>query len=371
MSSVPEISYANTDPDQVLSDVLGAVESNLGRSLYPGDPLRLFALGFAAEDVQIRDLLDEAGRQNLLSYATGANLDALGELVGVTRLSGQGSKITLRFTASSVLSNPITIPAGTRVTPDGSTYFSTDVAAVIQAGTQTIDVTAACTIVGDGANGYIVGEINQIVDPIANVPNVSNITQSSGGYDAEGDEAYRERIRLGPTAFSVAGSRDAYEYWARTASAQIVDVYVASQMPGYVNVYVLLQGGRMPDSETLTAVTNILSQDTVRPLTDHVQAQAPGETNYTVTLSYYIRTSDAAKAAQIQAAVTTAVNDWISWQRTAIGRDVNPSELVARIMSAGAKRVEISSPTYQAVPNTNLAVITGTPGVTYGGLEDE
>ncbi|MEN6371905.1 MAG: baseplate J/gp47 family protein [Armatimonadota bacterium] len=367
---VPEISYANTDPETVKSQVLTTVENDLERKLATADPLRLFALAFASESVVLRNLIDEAGRQNLLYYATGDNLDALGDLIGVTRLSPKGAATTLRFTAATPATSAITIPAGTRATPGGQIYFATDYAATIAVGQQYVDVPATCVTNGTAGNGCIIGEIDQIVDPVAYVPTVSNTTASAGGYDAESDDALRERIRLGVTQFSVAGSRDAYEYWARSASAQISDVYVVSPSAGAVDVYILLVGGELPGDELKQAVTSILTADTVRPLTDQVTVKAPALVDYTLEVSYYIRNSDAARASEIQTAVEAAINGWVLWQRSAIGRDLNPSELIARIIQAGAKRAAVTSPAYTAISATSIAHLSGTATVTYGGMED-
>jgi len=368
MIYVPEISYAETDPDQVTAGLLDRIQTNLGRVLFPGDPLRLFALAFAAEDIQIRNLLDEAGRQNLLAYATGEYLDALGDLVGVTRLEAQSAIVTLRFTASAPAEEDITIPAATRATPGGGIYFATDEAAVIATGNTTVDVQASCTETGDAGNGYEIGEIDQIVDPIGGVPTVANTDASEGGVDIETDAAYRARIRLGVSRFSVAGPRDAYEYWARTASGQITDVFVTSPDPGYVDVYVLLAGGVLPTQDILDAVAEILED--VRPLTDFVTAKAPTLSNYTLNVTYYLLTDDEARATEIQEAVEAAIAEWVIWQRSAIGRDKNPSELHARIIGAGAKRASITAPTFGAIAATAIANCTSQT-ITYGGLEDE
>lgn len=368
---VPEISYANTDPDSIAASVLSAVETSLDRKLAPSDPLRLFALAMASESVVLRNLIDETGRQNLLAYATGDYLDALGDLIGVTRIAAQGATTTLRFTASAPTQSAITIPGGTRATPGGQVYFATDDAATIPIGQQYIDVAATCTTVGASGNGFIIGEIDQIVDPVANVPTVANTTLSAGGCDPESDSAYRERIRLGVNQFSTAGSRDSYEYWARSASAQIADVFITSPAPGEVDVYVLLQNGELPSQEILDAVDGILNADSVRPLTDLVTVSAPTEEDYTLDVEYWILQDNAARAAEIQEAVEAAVDAWVIWQRSAIGRDLNPSELIARMINASAKRVVVTSPTYEQITNTAIAALNGDPTITYGGLEDE
>lgn len=89
-----------------------------------------------------------------------------------------------------------------------------------------------------------------------------------------------------------------------------------------------------------------------------------------INLTYYINRSDSARAVAIQAAVAQAVEEYKTWQRT-IGRDVNPSQLAAMVMEAGAKRVTVTAPTFAAVAATKVAALTGSATVTYGGLEDD
>ena len=57
------------------------------------------------------------------------------------------------------------------------------------------------------------------------------------------------------------------------------------------------------------------------------------------------------------------------WQRK-LGRDINPSELIARIRGAGAKRVSLTAPGDIVVSKTGLPKCTET-AVDYGGLEDD
>jgi phage-related baseplate assembly protein len=370
---VPEISYDDMSIDEIQAWIISAIETKLGRTLAPSDPLRLFAMAFLAEDINIRNLLDEAARQNLLAYATNRNLDALGDLVGTSRLLARGATTTIRFTAESSYVGEIIIPQGTRVTPDGDIIFATIYPMVIntESGTTFVDIPAVCEYPGSVGNGYLPGQINTIVDPIPGIVSAANIDTSSGGANTESDEDYRQRIRLAPTQYSVAGSRGAYEYWARSASPAIIDARVTSPSPGYVDVYVLLQGGELPDATMLAEVDGVLNGETIRPMTDFVTVKAPVVTNYTLNITYYINLEDAARAAEIQAAVNAAVDGWVLWQKSAIGRDINPSELISRVMAAGVRRVVVMDPAYTVVPNNSVAILSGSAIVTYGGLEAE
>ena len=53
-----------------------------------------------------------------------------------------------------------------------------------------------------------------------------------------------------------------------------------------------------------------------------------------------------------------------------MGRDINPNELVKRVLTAGAKRIEINSPEFSRVNENSVASLI-TSEVSYGGLEDD
>ena len=127
---------------------------------------------------------------------------------------------------------------------------------------------------------------------------ITNITASDGGADEEDDEAFRTRIQEAPEHFSVAGPAAAYTYFAKSASALIVDVAVITPKPGEVNIYPLLQKGVLPGDEVLREVRDVLKADDIRPLTDKVEVFAPVTTSYNIELSYYIDAADTAREAR-------------------------------------------------------------------------
>lgn len=377
---LPEISFASYDPEEVLSAMIARFEAATGRALAQGDPIRLFLATEAAGQVQERFILDDSARNCLLAFAREGFLEALGDVVGVTRLPAAASTCTLEFTLAAApgTGSSVTIPAGTRVAKDGTQlYWETDAELVIADLATTGTVAATCLTTGALGNDFGIGELTAMVDVVAGVQSAANTTITANGSDEEEDgpiglpsTGLRQRIYLAPTAFSSAGPKDAYEFWARTASALISDVSVVSPTPGVVDVYVLLTTG-IPDAPMLAAVEAVLSADTVRPLTDNVTAKAPAEIDYTIDVAYWIVTEDEARAAEIQAAVDAAVLEYIAWQSAAIGRDVNPSKLMALMMTAGAKRVEITTPVYAAVATTEVASLDGEAVVAYEGIEDE
>ena len=131
----------------------------------------------------------------------------------------------------------------------------------------------------------------------------------------------------------------------------------------------LLTGGEVPGKELLAEVQSELSADSVRPLTDHVQATDPTVVSYDINATYYI--DDDADAATVQAAVATAVSDFATWQRARLGRDINPSRLVQMLMGvSGIKRVDVVKPAFTVLSNTQVAREKAV-SVVMAGSEDE
>ena len=87
-------------------------------------------------------------------------------------------------------------------------------------------------------------------------------------------------------------------------------------------------------------------------------------------MTYYIPASIKAAVAAIQSDVNTAVSVYNAWQTEKIGRDINPSYLVQKVMEAGAKRVIIESPVFTVLDESTVAK-AGSVSVSYGGIEDD
>jgi len=369
---LPEIKFVDDDVSATLNNLITVFEGLTGRALAPADPVRLFLHSIAAIIVQQKALMNDTRKQGLLRYARDAVLDHMGVFTETNRLEESAAITTIRYTLSAPQLSAINIPAGTRTATatDPKLYFSTTEPVEIPPGEMTVDVTAACTETGIVGNGYLPGQINQIVDLIAFVSTAVNLTSSSGGSDVEDDAAYRERIRTAPESLSTAGPEDGYRNAAKRASPAIVDVSVTSPGPGEVLIVPLLRGGEIPTPDVLDAVFDACDDKRTRPLTDMVTVAAPTTQAITVQFTYYISRDRSSDVAAIQAAVGQATDDYILWQKSKLGRDVNPSELIRRVTMAGAYRITLISPVYAAVDATKIAV-AGTPTVTYGGLVDD
>ncbi len=365
--NLPDIQFAQKSAKQIEEEAVAIYEQKMGIKLLEADPRRKLLQAMVALLTQQRVNIDYTAKQNLLAYASGSALDHMGTFTDTGRLPAEPAKTTMRYRLSTPTQQTIT--AGTRVTAGDGLFFATTKDVLIAGGQTTADVEAVCMVDGEIGNGYLPGQLTILVDPIQWVQSVENITTSEGGADQESDDAYAERIRQAPESFSVAGPGDAYAYWAKTASPLIVDVSVDSPMPACVEIRPLLQNGAIPGAELLQAVYAICNDRKVRPLTDRVQVLAPEVVQYDIELTYWINTADSSMAAAIQSNVQRAVTEYQTWQRSKLGRSIDPSELIARIKNAGAKRVTVTAPTYQALEKYQVA-LSGATTAAYGGLED-
>lgn len=371
LSNLPDISFADCDEETVKKELIDQYENVSGRTLASSDPVRLFLLAIANVIIIQRNLIDHTGKMNLLAYATGNYLDHLGALLDVKRIAAKPAEVTLAFTVSTTDVGAILIPKGTRVTTqDEKAYFSLNENLVIPEGQTEGTGSATCTEVGELGNGIPIGGLNKLVDPLPYISNVKNTTASAGGGDTESDDLYRARIHEAPESFSDAGSYGAYVYWAKTANADITDVYVTSPSAGEVKIVPLLSGGTIPEQEVLDKVLSVCSAEKVRPLTDHVTVAAPTSAKYNIAVSYSIASADKAHAVEIQNAVKEAVNAYILWQREKLGRDIDPSKLYALMVSAGAVKVAVTSPLLTEVDSDMIGVADAV-SISFGGLDSE
>lgn len=374
LQNVPEVSFIDNLTleqvrEQVLEDYATKYEELTGESadLSDADPVRLVLLTFAQQFYQGLQYVDWAGKKNLLKYSYGEALDNLAANKGITRNPASYATATLQFSLQNVRTSATGIPAGTRVSNMSGVYFMTESYVEIPAGEMSATVQGVALEAGQTANGIPEGAIVQIVDPVPYIYTVTNTTASAGGSNVESDADLTERIYLYPASYSTAGAEAAYNYWAKTFRSDVSGVKAYSPAAGEVTVLFLLETGLPTDSD-VAGMTEHLSAKTVRPLTDRLTVAAPTVVSYDINLAYYIDAADSAQATTIQAKVAAAIAEYKTWQ-SSIGRDINPSQLIRKIMDAGAKRVEVTSPAYTPVDAASVPML-GTETVSYAGLEE-
>ncbi len=358
---MPEVNFLETDPEKITTEIINAYETASGRSLAEGDPVRLFLLTIADIIIQLRYKINWTAQQNLLTYAQGEYLDALGVWVDVTRLPASKAVTTIKFTLSERLAGAFVIPAGFEVSA-GDVVFATDEELLIESGNLEGEVHASCVIPGELGNGYTEGQINTIVNPMAFLQSAVNTRTSAGGSDTECDADYAERIRLRLDSYSVAGPRLAYIYHAKSYSPAISDIAVISPVPGLVDVYALLKDGELPTESFLEGLLEHLNSESIRPLTDYVICKAPEAVDYQIRVDYWINREDAEKSSSIRSLVESAAQEYRQWQQGRIGRDITPAKLISLVMQSGASRIdsETMKPcSFRELKESQIAQCTG------------
>lgn len=343
LQSLPEPDFVMRDPQAVTAELIAEYERLSGKTLYPAQVERLLVDLVAYRETLVRVAIQEAAKQNLVRFAAAPMLDYLGELVGVTRLPAQPARTVLRFSVVSAPASALLVPGGTRVeTGDGAACFETDFDDFIPAGNASIDVTATCDTAGVAGNGWGIGQINVLVDSLADADLlVANATVPEGGVDAETDERLRGRIILAPEEFTTAGSRMAYVARVKAVHQSIADVYVDSPAPGEVALYPLLNDG-LPGSDMLALIAAAVSGERVRPLTDHVAVASPEPVEYTIDAAITLYGSSDFEVTL--AAAATAARAWANDRAAGLGRDLVPAQLIAALRVPGVYDIEIASP---------------------------
>lgn len=370
---LPEIDFIAADVQSELQELIALYESLSKRTLAAGDPLIPFLNAIAYRIIQLKVLINRIAKAQYLRYARKENLDHMGDFTNTVRLPAAQATVTIRFYFSLPLENQQVIPAGTRIGPDngdGSIYFETVQAVTAAKGSTQVDIPTICNLTGAAGNQYLIGQLNTLIDPLPYVQSVNNLAAPSGGADVESDDAYQQRIRERPESFSVAGPEGAYEYWAKTANAAIIDVSTESPAPVEIVVTVLLMGGVIPGPDLLRQVDEKLNDKKIRPQTDKVTVQAPQSVSYNVNFTYYINRSRETEAETIKAAVEAAAADYVVWQKSKLGRDIDSSMLYSKVMGAGASRLAVTAPAYKAITRMQVAQ-EGTVTFTFGGFEDD
>lgn len=324
----------------------------------------------AVLDYQLIAFIEKAGKMNFLKYATGDYLDHVGAFKNTLRKQGSPAKVYIKFSLAQERTIDEVIPVGILVTADQKFFFATTEEVRIPAGELSVTTLCTCTVSGSAANDYMVDDIQTLVTPTGFIAEVTNVSMPSGGTDLQSDDELREAIFEAPDLYSVAGKDDEWIVMSKNFNPNITDVVPSTvEGSGVVDVMILTNQG-IPSEDDIQTLQAYLSRNDKRPTTTKVHVMAPEKVDYNIEVSYYIAKSNQDKEEQIKASVQSAIDEFASWQSARIGRDINPDELIYRIRAAGAKRAQISSPTFSKItPGQVAGLVTRT--VTYGGIEDD
>lgn len=357
--ALPVPQLIDRNPETIISEMKADYEARTGRTLEPAQVEMLLINGFAYRELLIRNMIQDAGTQNLLAYARFPILDYLGELLGVFRLPAASAFITIELTLVEGHGD-IVVPSGLRVqTTDGRMVFQLIEDVTVLTGTDTATVSAIAQTPGVLGNGYDIGTVSVILDPQSYLATAINTDVSEGGSDEESDEQLRDRIRLAPNSFSVAGPYKAYEFFAKSASPLIIDVAVdhrkytaedtipagksiGDPIPGTVEIYPLVEGLTVTPDEILDLVVARCDAEKTRPLNDIVSAASPTAVNTAITVGLILY--EGAVQSDILPIVEDNLQGFVDGRRKLLGQDVVIDQIKALCMIDGVYKANVTVP---------------------------
>lgn len=312
----------------------------------------------AYREMLLRQRVNEASRGVLIAFAQGSDLDHLAAFYPEKRLEGASAVFPARIVLTQEMDVEVTVPKGfTVVAKSGAVEARLMNEVVFFPGTLAVsgmfEIVKPSGLQGNG--------LRLAWDAITPLPFVAGIRQedvSSGGSDEESDEDFRQRIPMALERYSTAGPRGAYEYWALSADERVADARARSPRPGDVKVVLLSkENGGSADEAMIRRVREILDDEKVRPLTDHVEVVSARVLQYKVRvhLSIYFGVSGAEPVAEAKRRIEETVAELFR-----IGMDVPISRIVAAAHVAGIKTVQVLEPAQDLhVSDEEAACCTG------------
>ena len=343
LAALPAPALFTTDPEVLRTRYIAWFQAATGRTLYPAQVEMLlinmlaYAMSLVGEEAQA------VAEQHLVSRADAGGLELLGPNRSTPRLPAATARTTVRFTLTAARATRLVIPAGTRVrAEDNGPIFSIVTPAAIPAGALTAEVVAEAEVAGEEANGFLVGQITTMMDPVAGVT-VSNLTPSSGGADLEDVEAYRLRIANAFERISTGGSWAWYVEETFKVSSAIVDVAVIRPEPCYVDIYPLTRDGPAgPELRAQVAAAFNTAEALDIRFGDAVTVQVAPAVNVTPTLT--VRYRGPSPLAAVQAAAEQVLADW----RERLGATVIPGDVEAAVRAvAGVVDAQVAGLAFQ------------------------
>ena len=348
----------DADPEAVLARMVADDEARAGRPLGAGDPVRILYQSVADELGRTGGLVNAAHRQNYARLASGAHLEGLYGLTGVARAEPRRATCSVFFYRAAGVAGPVVVPAGTRVALLDA-VFETEADVAIETLGQLAEAPCVATSPGASANGFQAGAEVRVLDAVAGVGRAQLAAATQGGAERELDDELRVRGPLGLTQLSAGGTKPAYRLRAIEAHPEVRDAAVSMPELSRVRVTVVGRDGALPSDAAVAAVLAALTDDRVRVMGDRVEVAAPVVLEVEVALTWNLAGAYSAQTDDVERAVLAAVADYVRWQEGGLGRDVLPSELVARVQTAhpGVHAVAVERPLRTAVADDQVVRI--------------
>lgn len=340
---------------QYQSEILTALQATGVRQTAVGGKARALADIIGDELGQLESRQFVAISQNLLPYATGTALDALGTIYGVPRIGQQDASSAatdgnfIFYVLSGTFGNinngqNITVPAGTQIFTSaglGGPIYTLDADVICLAATSQQSFSASSTSSGSAGNSPA-GTFNatNFTNYTGNIYGSLLVTNNFGiiaGRDEEDDASYAYRINLKLQSSGGNGQGDVQAAILQIPGIQNV---VFSPLAGTYEVYVYGISPIVPPS-LLQLVQTAINENTAYPLTGLALTPALIGVSLNTTVQMVSRVS-ANDTTSILSNATSAAANYIN--NLAIGQELVINEIASVIISSDTRILDIGQP---------------------------
>lgn len=325
--------------DEIYTQMLDVFQQKTGYEMNGEADLAVRLHAAAAQIMSLYSYADYVYRQAFPQTAQEEALDRHGILRGVARLEAQKASGKVTFGISAPLTVALNIPQGTVCLSDDGTGFETTKSAVLKAGKTSVNVSAQAVETGPAGN-VVAGAITRMQTPPDGIETVTNGKAFTGGRDAEGDEAYRERILAAYAGLSN-GANIAY-YQQLALSVEGIDRAEVISCPdgiGTVKVLVASDSGTVSE-DAVQELKTLLNSRMELGIT--VTVATP--TSVEVAVAAKLLPADGYTLAQAKLAVEAAITDLI--QKCKMGKNLYLAQIIRKAMETGTiDNITLTAPT--------------------------
>jgi phage-related baseplate assembly protein len=285
------------DPQSILDTIKEAYYNQFGESIQIGSP------EFAAASAQayawsiLINQINEGTKNRLIDTADGEYLDAIAATFGITRPDGYHANALVSFVWNNIYGLPPTvIPAGDiRIEHGGCVFTNTYPLTAYKDGYTYTEFVLYAEDSGSQYNNIPRTAESTVISGSYWFSAFSFETMSGGGSDGfpdteDGNNAFREWLKIEIQSFAGAGTYQAYLAKAKNSDPRVKDVYVVQQgdtgfEKGKVKIYVY--AGPLDDFTPIQAIVkDSCSDPSFRPVCDFVQVieSQPDEISLGVTI---------------------------------------------------------------------------------------
>ena len=270
------------DPQSILDTIKEAYYSQFGESIQIGSP------EFAAASAQayawsiLINQINEGTKNRLLDTADGEFLDAIAATFGITRPEGYHANSLVSFVWNNIYGlPPTTIPAGEiRINHGGCVFANLYPITAYKDGYTYTEFVLYAEDSGSQYNNIPRTAESEVLSGSYWFSAFSFENMSGGGTDGfqdteDGNNAFREWLKIEIQSFAGAGTYQAYLAKAKNSDPRVRDVYVVQQgetgfEKGKVKIYVY--AGPLDDFTPIQAIVkDSCSDPSFRPVCDFVQ----------------------------------------------------------------------------------------------------